>query len=102
MAAGVAGDRTQPLAQIRRALVLHERPRPVERSGAEVIRIPGDDIAGAVADAAADALYSEIHRRPVGRRWLDGGKVILPRTAAFELTLGVYRELRSYSPSPGR
>src|SRR5439155_1463840 len=61
MAAGIAGDRAQALDRRPVALILDQGPGAVERRRAEIIRIPGDDVAGAVAHAAADAFDPRIH-----------------------------------------
>ena len=47
MAAGVAGDRAQPLELGAVALVLDQRPCAVQRRRPEVVRIPGHDVAAA-------------------------------------------------------
>src|SRR5690242_17201071 len=53
VAAGVASNRPQSLAIGDVAHIVHQGPGAVQRRGTEVIRIPGNDVARAVADAAA-------------------------------------------------
>src|ERR1051326_546740 len=60
MAARVARDRTQPLELGRVALVVHQRPGAVQCRGTQVAGIPGNDIAGAVAHPAANALDGSV------------------------------------------
>ena len=73
VAAGVAGDGEEALGLASIAHVVDERPGPVQRRRPEVIRVPGDDVAGRVADAAADALdggvgLPALRARPARRR----------------------------------
>src|SRR5207249_5165604 len=87
MAAGVAGDRAKALALHHIALVLDQRPGAVERRRTEIIRVPRDDFAGAVAHAAADAFDPRIDLPPVCGIGGYAREVVAPcfstRTAAF-------------------
>src|SRR3989441_13251719 len=78
MAAGVAGDRAQALERPPVTLVLDQRPGAVERRRAEVVRIPGDDVAGAVAHAAANAFDPRIHLLSVRRIRGYASEVVAP------------------------
>src|SRR5438552_14209149 len=70
------------------ALVLHQRPRPVQRRRAEIFRVPGDDIAGAVAHRTADAFDAGVDRLAgLGIR-THPGEIVLSRAAALEATPG--------------
>ena len=53
--AGIAGDCAQAYASAYVASVVDERPRAIERGGAQKIGTPSDDVARRVANAAADA-----------------------------------------------
>ena len=55
MAARIAGYRIQPFAARAISRIIHQSPGAVERRGAKIITIPGDDIARSVANGAADA-----------------------------------------------
>lgn len=60
MAARIAGHRIQPFTARAITRIIHQSPGAVERRGAKVIAIPGHDIAGSVADGAADAFNAGI------------------------------------------
>lgn len=55
MAAGIARHRVQPFTARAITRIIHQGPGAVERRRAKIITIPGDNIAGSVADGAADA-----------------------------------------------
>ena len=61
------------------AHVVDERPRAVQRRGAEVIGLPADDVARRVADAAADAFDRRVDRAARGRRRRDPREVVVAR-----------------------
>ena len=54
-AAVVAGHGPKPGRPIAVAGIVDQSPGPVERRRAQVTGLPGDDVAGGVSDAAADA-----------------------------------------------
>ena len=60
MAARIARHRIQPFAPRAITRIIHQSPGAVERRGAKVIAIPGHNIAGSVADGAADAFNAGI------------------------------------------
>src|SRR5204863_5111628 len=65
MTARIAGNRAQSCAPIHVASVIDERPRAIERSGAQKIGTPSDDIARGVAHAAADAFDAGVGGNPL-------------------------------------
>ena len=60
MAAGIARHRIQPFTARAITRIIHQGPGTVERRGAKVIAIPGDNIAGRVANGAANAFNAGI------------------------------------------
>src|SRR4051812_29311499 len=88
MAAGISGDRTQPLELRAVALVLHQRPRAVQRRWAKVVAIPGNDVTRAVAHPAADAFDRRVRQQPLRGRRIDSFKILVPGPASLELALG--------------
>lgn len=74
MAAGIAGHCLQPFAVGAVALVVLQGPGPIESGGSEVFWAPGDGVALAVADAAANA-FDPGFNLPASRRvWVNGGE----------------------------
>src|SRR5258708_23302657 len=67
MTAGIAGHQRQAPGTGAVPNVVDERPRAVERRRSQVFRVPADDIAGGIADAATDAFDSRIDRAPLAR-----------------------------------
>ena len=76
MATGIARHRIQPFAARAITRIIHKRPRAVERCRAKIITIPGDDIAGSVADGAADAFNPRVSLLPRFAAGGDHGKFI--------------------------
>ena len=70
MAARIAGYRIQPFAARAISRIIHQGPGTVERRRAEVILVPGHDIAGSIADRAADAFNARVSLLP---RFAAGG-----------------------------
>ena len=64
MAARIARYRIQPFAACAIARIIHQSPGAVERCRPQIIAIPGDDIAGSVANGAADAFNAGISFSP--------------------------------------
>ena len=64
MAARIARHRIQPFAARAIPRIIHQSPGAVERRRAKVIAIPGDNIAGSVANGAADAFNAGIGLSP--------------------------------------
>ncbi len=64
MAARIARHRIQPFIARAISRIIHQGPGAVERRGAEVITIPGHNIAGSVANGAADAFNACIRFAP--------------------------------------
>ncbi len=88
VAARVAGDRAQLVDHVGASCILHQRPDAVQRRGAKVVRVGGDDVAGAVADRAADALDARIDGFAIFCFRRNFFKIIAPRACALELPLG--------------
>src|SRR5688500_8019175 len=85
VAAGVARDGAQALELSRVALGLPQSPGPVERRRPQIVPIPGDHLARAVADPAADAFDAGIRRLSVLGGWRHGGEIVLLRAGRLEL-----------------
>ena len=64
MAARIARHRIQPFTARAITRIIHQGPGAVERRGAKVIAIPGHNIAGSVADGAANAFNAGISLSP--------------------------------------
>ena len=65
MAARIARDRRQPFAPRAVAHIVHQRPGAVERGGAQIVGVPGHDVATGMAGAAADAFDAGIGSLPL-------------------------------------
>src|SRR5437764_3499282 len=83
--AGVTGNRAQAPESRGVALIVHQRPCAIERGGAEKIGTPSDDIAGRVANAAADAFDARIRGDALTRSGIDAREIIAARAFAREL-----------------
>ena len=64
MAARIARHRIQPFAPRAITRIIHQSPGAVERRGAKVIAIPGNNIAGSVTNGAANAFNPRIGFAP--------------------------------------
>ena len=64
MTAGIAGHRIQPFAPRAIARIIHQSPGTIERRGAKIIAIPGNNIAGRVTNSAANAFNPGISLSP--------------------------------------
>src|SRR5690349_16263136 len=88
MTAGVTGDRAKAFAAGGVANVVDERPGAIERRGAEKSGAPLDDVAGGIADAAADAFDARVACGPRGGIRPDDGERIASGAIATEAPLG--------------
>jgi len=93
MAAGIARHRIQPFAARAIPRIIHQGPGAVERCGPQIITIPGDNIAGSVADGAADAFNAGIRFAPGLAARGDHGKFI--RHGAIRRVLWLEKPLRA-------
>ena len=93
MAAGIARHRIQPFAPRAITRIIHKRPGAVERRRAKVIAIPGHNIAGCVANGAADAFNPRIGFAPGLAAGGDHGKFI--RHGAIRRVLWLKKPLRA-------
>ena len=64
MTAGITRHRIQPFAARAITRIIHQSPGTVERRGAKIIAIPGNNIAGGVTNSAADAFNARISFAP--------------------------------------
>ena len=92
MAARIARHRIQPFIARAISRIIHQGPGAVERRGAEVITIPGHNIAGSVANGAANAFNAGISLSPGLAAGGDHGKFI--RHGAIRRILGLKKPLR--------
>lgn len=93
MAAGIARHRIQPFAPRAIPRIIHQGPGAVERRRAKVIAIPGNDIAGSVANGAADAFNAGIRFAPGLAARRHHGKLI--RHGAIRRVLRLKKPLRA-------
>ena len=93
MAARIARHRIQPFTPRAISRIIHERPGAVERCRAKIITIPGHDIAGSVANGAADAFNAGISLLPRLAAGGDHGKFI--RHGAIRRVLWLKKPLRT-------
>jgi len=92
MAAGIARHRIQPFAPRAIPRIIHQGPGAVKRRGAKVIAIPGHDIAGSIANGAADAFNAGISLSPCLAAGCHHGKFI--RHGAIRRVLRLEKPLR--------
>ena len=93
MAAGIARHRIQPFAPRAIPRIIHQGPGAVERRGAKIIAIPGDNIAGSVANGAANAFNAGISLLPRLAARRHHGKLI--RHGAIRRVLRLEKPLRT-------
>jgi len=93
MAAGIARHRIQPFMARAITRIIHKRPGAVERCRPQIIAIPGDNIAGRVANGAADAFNAGISFAPSLAAGGDHGKFI--RHGAIRRVLRLEKPLRA-------
>ena len=93
MATRIARHRIQPFAACAIARIIHQGPGAVERCRAKVIAIPGDNIAGSVANGAADAFNAGISLSPRLAARRHHGKFI--RHGPIRRILGLKKPLRA-------
>jgi len=93
MATGIARHRIQPFAARAITRIIHQSPGTVERRRPQIIAIPGDNIAGSVANGAADAFNAGIGFAPGLAAGRDHGKFI--RHGAIRRVLGLKKPLRA-------
>src|SRR3546814_3656723 len=60
MATGVDSDRRKMALAVAVPRIVDQRPGAIQRRWPEVIRVPADDVAGGIADGAADAFDADI------------------------------------------
>jgi len=93
MAAGIARHRIQPFTARAITRIIHERPGAVERCRPQIIAIPGDNIAGSVANGAADAFNPRIGFAPSLAAGCHHGEFI--RHGAIRCILRLKKPLRA-------
>lgn len=93
MATRIARHRIQPFTARAITRIIHQGPGAVERRRAKVIAIPGDNIAGSVANGAADAFNPRIGFAPGLAAGRDHGKFI--RHSAIRRVLWLKKPLRA-------
>ena len=93
MAARIARHRIQPFTARAITRIIHQGPGAVERRRAQVIAIPGNNIAGSVANGAADAFNAGIGLSPCLAAGGDHGKFI--RHNAIRRVLRLEKSLRA-------
>lgn len=93
MAARIARHRIQPFAACAIARIIHQSPGAVERCGAKIITIPGNNVTRSVADGAADAFNAGISFSPGLAAGGDHGKFI--RHGAIRRVLWLKKSLRA-------
>ena len=93
MAAGIARHRIQPF--IARAIprIIHQSPSAIERRRPQIIAIPGDNIAGSVANGAANAFNPGIGFAPSLAAGGDDGEFI--RHGTIRRVLWLKKPLRT-------
>ncbi len=92
MAARIARYRIQPFVACAIARIIHQGPGAVERRRPQIITIPGHNIAGSVADGAADAFNARIGFAPSLAAGGDHGEFI--RHGAIRRVLWLKKPLR--------
>lgn len=93
MAARIARHRIQPFIARAIARIIHQGPGAVQRRRAKVILVPGHNIAGRVADGAADAFNAGISLSPRLTARRHHGKFI--RHGAVRRVLRLEKPLRA-------
>jgi len=93
MAAGIARHRVQPFTACAITRIIHKRPGAVERCRPQIITIPGHNIAGSVADSAADTFNAGIRFAPCLAAGCHHGKFI--RHGAIRRVLWLKKPLRA-------
>lgn len=93
MAARIARHRIQPFTPRAITRIIHQGPGAVERCRPQIIAIPGDNIAGSVANGAADAFNAGIRFAPGLAAGRDHGKFI--RHGAIRRVLWLKKPLRA-------
>ena len=93
MAARIARHRIQPFAACAISRIIHQGPGAVERRRAQVIAIPGNNIAGRVTNGAADAFNAGISFSPGFAARCHHSKFI--RNGAIRRVLRLEKSLRA-------
>lgn len=93
MATGIARHRIQPFAAHAITRIIHQSPGAVERRRPQIIAVPGHNIAGSVADGAANAFNAGISFAPGLAAGGDHGKFI--RHGAIRRILRLKKPLRA-------
>ena len=93
MAAGIARHRIQPFTPRAITRIIHQSPGAIQRRRPQIIAIPGDNIAGSVANGAADALNAGIRFAPGLAAGGDHGEFI--RHGAIRRVLWLEKPLRT-------
>ena len=93
MATGIARHRVQPFTAHAITRIIHQGPGAVERCRAKIITIPGHNIAGSVANGAADAFNAGISLSPRLAAGRHHGKFI--RHGAIRRLLRLKKPLRA-------
>lgn len=93
MATRIARHRIQPFATRAITRIIHERPGTIQRRRPQIIAIPGDNIAGSVANGAANAFNAGIGFAPGLAAGRDHGELI--RHGAIRRVLWLEKPLRA-------
>ena len=93
MAARIARHRIQPFAPRAITRIIHQSPGAVERCGAKIITIPGNNVTRSVANGAADAFNARISFAPGFAAGCHHGKFI--RHGAIRRVLRLKKPLRA-------
>lgn len=93
MATGIARHRIQPFTARAITRIIHERPGAIQCRRPQIIAIPGDNIAGSVANGAANAFNPGISFAPGLATGGDHGKFI--RHGAIRCILRLKKPLRA-------
>jgi len=93
MAAGIARHRIQPFTARAITRIIHQGPGTIQRRRPQIIAIPGDNIAGSVANGAADAFNAGIGFAPSLAAGGDHGEFI--RHGAIRRVLRLEKPLRA-------
>ena len=93
MAARIARHRIQPFTPRAITRIIHQSPGAVERCGAKIITIPGNNVTRSVTNSAADAFNARISFAPGFAAGCHHGKFI--RHGAIRRVLRLKKPLRA-------
>src|SRR3546814_7971893 len=87
MATGVDSDRRKMALAVAVPRIVDQRPGAIQRRWPEVIRVPADDVAGGIADGAADAFDADIGLPALRAFGVDIDETLLAFVARHEAAL---------------